>query len=600
MKILQVIHDFLPNHQAGSELYCYHISQGLKQLGHDVKLLYTEIDHERSQYSAREGFYEGLPFTEIVNNHAYRNFEQTYSNPAIEKIFQQVLTDYSPDVVHFHHLLALSFGCIRLCAEKNIPVVFTLHDYWMTCPRGGGQRFRGEGKICHEVDTDLCAECISGFAFPSRTGQRLMKTILAPLERVEFPTLIPLMQRGKVKIPHPSFFALGTTHLTGELKEAIYAHPPCKISFRYRIPNDADLVFGVGMDPSTYDKPGDGVTFTVRCDGQLIYEQFLNPKKREEDRGWRSAKISLNEFGDGKHEFIFETTAHPNGRNEHCTACWIEPKIVRSAGELFRPSITNRIRTYAETILTKVQKNRLKKEVEKRRQAALKVFEEVDLFIAPSPFLREKFIEYGMPEEKIIFSDYGIAVPDYDFKPKIPSHPIRFTYVGTLVEHKGLHVIIEAFNSLPQEKAVLNVYGNINEFTGYVKRIQSMIAHPGITLRGRAENKDIPRIMAETDVLVIPSIWFENSPITIHEAFLARVPVITSRLGGMANLVQDGENGLLFSVGNAKDLHRCLKRCVDSPDLVESIRPDPKSVKTIQKDAEWMLSQYQSLIEKKR
>jgi len=227
--------------------------------------------------------------------------------------------------------------------------------------------------------------------------------------------------------------------------------------------------------------------------------------------------------------------------------------------------------------------------------AVRKLFEGVDLFIAPSPFLREKFIQFGLDPDRITFSDYGIAPLGELPPPRAPEHPICFTFVGTLVEHKGLHVLIDAFNRLPHDEAELNVYGDLSEFTGYVQRIQAAIAHPGITLRGRAENRDIPRILSETDVLIVPSIWFENSPITIHEAFLARVPVIASRFGGMADLVEDGRNGMLFDLGDADDLHRCLKHFVDAPETIETIRPDPAEVKSVASDAQWMIETYQRL-----
>ena len=77
---------------------------------------------------------------------------------------------------------------------------------------------------------------------------------------------------------------------------------------------------------------------------------------------------------------------------------------------------------------------------------------------------------------------------------------------------------------------------------------------------GQYDNKDIAGIFSVIDILVVPSIWHENSPSTIHAAFMARIPVITSNIGGMAELVQDGVNGLLFQVGDSKDLTKKCKR----------------------------------------
>lgn len=596
MKVLQVIHDFLPEHQAGSELYCYHLSKELQRLGHHVSLFFSEIDHNQPQYSVRGGDYDGLSYRELINNHAFSTFEETYSNPFVEKAFANYLDEIKPDVAHFHHLLNLSYGCVNECKKREIPIVFTLHDYWLTCPRGGGQRFRGEGNICHDVETNLCAECISRYSFPSSKGIRLIKRVLRFFERVEDPTLLSTMQRGRINTQQSNFISRGTCTIQNDTRQVLFTHPPSRISIRLDVFPNSSLAFAIAMDPSTYKQYGDGVLFRIACGGSVIYERFLHPKERIQDRGWHTERVDLSEFTGNKRELTFETQAQPSGNIDFCSACWAEPRIVRMEAEPYQPSLTRTVQYAGENLLTKIQRRRLKDKVDRRREKTLELFKHVDLFIAPSPFLRSKFIEYGLPEEKIVFSDYGIAPLEGLQPTRSIDYPIRFTYVGTLVEHKGLHVLIEAFNHLPREKALLNVYGSLDEFTGYVHRIQNMVAHPGINLRGRVENREITRILSETDVLVIPSIWFENSPITIHEAFLARVPVVTSRFGGMANLVEDGRNGLLFDMGDANDLYRCLIRFIDAPSLIEHMRPNPEEVKNLKEDAIWMQKIYEKLL----
>lgn len=596
MRLLQVIHDFLPSHQAGSELYCYHLSRELQRMGHEVVLFFGEIDHERANYSTRRGTFNGLPFLEIVNNHAYRAFEETYNNPHVEKVFAAFLDEFEPDVVHFHHLLGLSFGCVRLCNERSIPVVFTLHDYWLTCSRGGGQRFRGEGKVCLDVDPNLCAECVSRFVFPSGRLGRIVKRLFVSIDRPGEPTLLPVMKAGRIETPDARFVSLGRCDIDGDCRDVLFAHPPASISFRCTVQADSSLVFAVAMAPDTYERPGDGVRFSIACDGETIYERILQPKQDNDDRRWKNERIPLGDWGGKKRRFVFRTEAYPHGNVDFCAACWAEPKLIQAQGRAYRPTALSRFQSLVEGAAGALHHRGLLKQVERRVSAAREVFNGVGLFVAPSPFLREKYIQFGLDPDKIVFSDYGIAPLGELPPPREPKRPVRFTYVGTLAEHKGLHVLVEAFNRLPDEAAILNVYGDPSEFTGYVGRIQSGIAHPGIRVRGRAENREIPGILSNSDVLVVPSIWFENSPITIHEAFLARVPVITSRFGGMADLVRDGRNGLLFELGNADDLYRCLRRCVDAPERIEAMRPDPTEVKTIEADAEWTVEQYQRLL----
>ncbi len=598
MRALHVIHDFLPNHQAGSELYCYHLSKGLQQRGHEVSLFYSEVDHDRPAFSTRRGEYDGLPFVEIVNNHSYNTFHETYLNPEVEREFEAYLDEWRPDIVHFHHLHSLSYGCVALCRKRNIPTVFTLHDYWLTCPRGGGQRFRGEGMVCHEVDTSLCAGCISRYAYSLTGASRLLKRILNRLDKPNDPTLLSQLQRGAIKTQRSEFVARGSLTIHDVTRDVLFAHPPATVSIRRKTPVGADLHVSYAMDPSTYDKPGAGVLFRIKRDDETVFEHALHAKENSSDQGWHDASIPLD-ASSKPFTLSFETEAHSGDSNEFCAAAWGEPRLISSEPVEDAPSLTSRVRDWGESFLGRIQRARLQKQVESRRNKTLTLFDQIDLFVSPSPFLRKTYIEYGMPKDKIVFSDYGIANLGYHSPSQPPKRPVRFTYVGTLVEHKGVHVLIDAFNRLPHDAAVLNVFGPTDEFTGYVKRIQKLIAHPGVRLRGRAENRDIPAILAQTDALIVPSIWFENSPITIHEAFLARVPVITSNFGGMADLVKDGENGLLFDVGDAGSLSACLARCVDEPQLIEQIRPDPASVKTLEYDAEWMEGQYQILLAKR-
>lgn len=597
MKILQAIHDFLPRHQAGSELYCYHLSRSLQTRGHDVTVFYSEIDHDQPNYSITRKTFDELPCFEVINNHEYRAFEDTYRNADMENAFRQCLDEVQPDVVHFHHLLSLSYGCVSLCNERGIPVVFTLHDYWLTCPRGGGQRFRGEGKVCHEVDPALCASCISRYAFP-HTGIRLVKKIISLFENETDPTLLGTLSRGTIETENHTFVSVGTSVIEHDQRRVLFAHPKSSVRIKAVIPEHAVLQFSYAMDPSTYTQDGGGVRFEIRVDGKAAFEATLDAKTNTEDRGWHEGRIDLSSRSGKRAAIEFRTTATGDD-NHFCTAMWAEPRLIQRGRTAYTPPARSRIQAWGETLLSRWQQRGMQSRVEDRRRSTLHLFNSVDLFIAPSPFLRKTFIEYGMPEERIVYSDYGIANAGYKNRLREPEQPLRFTFVGTLVEHKGVHTLIEAFQSLPDDCATLDVYGSLDEFTGYVNRLRSMATHPGIRFCGRAENEDIPGILARTDALLVPSIWFENSPITIHEAFLAQVPVITSRFGGMADLVRDGENGLLFEVGNASSLAEVLLRCVETPSLLNECRPDPDEVKTLAADSLWMEEQYKKLLSKR-
>ncbi|MGV9206416.1 MAG: glycosyltransferase, partial [Promethearchaeia archaeon] len=103
----------------------------------------------------------------------------------------------------------------------------------------------------------------------------------------------------------------------------------------------------------------------------------------------------------------------------------------------------------------------------------------------------------------------------------------------------------------------------------------------------------------DIDVLIVPSLWFENSPLVIHEGIEANIPIITSDLGGMAELVKHGKNGLLFEPRNPDDLHRKMKRFIHEPELLTLLTQKVTKVRTIQEDARDLEKIYYSLINKK-
>ena len=103
--------------------------------------------------------------------------------------------------------------------------------------------------------------------------------------------------------------------------------------------------------------------------------------------------------------------------------------------------------------------------------------------------------------------------------------------------------------------------------------LEEITAGPNnVTLVGKYEHDDLPRLMAEIDWVVVPSRWWENSPLVIQEAFLHGRPVICSDIGGMAEKVTDGVNGLHFRAGDPRSLARVLERATTTPGLWESLR----------------------------
>ena len=148
---------------------------------------------------------------------------------------------------------------------------------------------------------------------------------------------------------------------------------------------------------------------------------------------------------------------------------------------------------------------------------------------------------------------------NYRRRSDLPERCRRFAFVGSLVRHKGVHVLLEAFRAMPDD-ATLDVHGPLHYDPAYTEALRRLAAHPGMRFAGAAAPECVPRLLAGVDGLVVPSIWQENSPLTVHEGFLAGVPVVASRLGGHAELLAGG-GGLLYEADDPTDLAAKLRRC---------------------------------------
>lgn len=231
----------------------------------------------------------------------------------------------------------------------------------------------------------------------------------------------------------------------------------------------------------------------------------------------------------------------------------------------------------------------------------------VNLLITPSRFHRTQHIalgaRFGITPERIHFSDNGMNTGLFaDFQKK-PADRLRFGFMGSIIPSKGLHVLIKAFNRVSQDAATLRIHGVDLPYDGYEtypQDVRRMVMNPNIQFMGGFSNAQVPRVLSEIDVLIVPSIWYENSPLTIHEAFVAKIPVIASNIGGMAEYVHHMENGLLFQVGDHEDLNAKINAFIEDPNLVERLSGNIGPVKTIEENAEELEEIYGKLITQSR
>jgi glycosyltransferase involved in cell wall biosynthesis len=185
----------------------------------------------------------------------------------------------------------------------------------------------------------------------------------------------------------------------------------------------------------------------------------------------------------------------------------------------------------------------------------------IDAFIALTEFGKKKFIECGLPEEKIFVKP--------NFLPDPPlakySHKGYAVFVGRISIEKGINLLINAFNMLRLNsinQLSLKIIGDGPLKDNYEDIVQTGKIN-NIEFIGRKSFDETMELLRNAQFMVMPSIWYEGFPMVIREAYACGKPVIASRLGAMAELVEDGKTGLLFEPGNPVDLAEKIKWMIE-------------------------------------
>jgi len=234
----------------------------------------------------------------------------------------------------------------------------------------------------------------------------------------------------------------------------------------------------------------------------------------------------------------------------------------------------------------------------RRAEAFLDMARSVSLFLSPSRFLRDVFVANGFPADRFLATDNGFDVTPFSGFTHRPSEALRFGYVGAMVPYKGVHLLVDAFEGMEEEGWELHVHGGVrpdSPLAPYQEEIRRRARDPRIRVHGAFHPDRVAQVYEHLDVLVVPSLWVENSPLTIHEAFVCGIPVITSDLGGMAELVEHGTSGLLFAPGDVGALRDAARSLIRDRDLVERLRRGIPRVKTMPEHAREMNGIYASV-----
>lgn len=236
---------------------------------------------------------------------------------------------------------------------------------------------------------------------------------------------------------------------------------------------------------------------------------------------------------------------------------------------------------YGDEVITRVKEAKL-------------FFENVDHVVAGSNFVRRTFSENNWNRE-IDLLPFSI---DHSHVKKVGNpKEIVFCFMGTFIWHKGIHVLINAFKMVKNEKIKLKIYGRGDERDPYVKDILSLAKDDKrIEFCGIFDYSELSQVMQEISILVIPSSYKENFPLVMQNSLAYNKPVIASNVGGMPEVIKDGVNGFLFEQEDAQGLARIIHKISQNPEIIEKLKEGIVSPPRIESEALQYENIYRNLI----
>jgi glycosyltransferase involved in cell wall biosynthesis len=229
----------------------------------------------------------------------------------------------------------------------------------------------------------------------------------------------------------------------------------------------------------------------------------------------------------------------------------------------------------------------------------------VDLFVTPSAYALERYVDWGIPRAKIKHTPHGRPPAPRVKETRVRSKRNRFGFFGQFTAYKGADVLLRAVDRLGEGfEGSVRIHGaNIEtapeefreEFATLLER-----AGDSVLLMGQYQPRELPKLMAQVDWVVVPSIWWETGPLTVLEAFQHGRPVICSDMGGMSEKVTDGVNGLYFRRGDADSLAGVMTRATTEPKLWERLHRALPPVMTMTEHTASLAQMYAALLQSPR
>ncbi len=245
----------------------------------------------------------------------------------------------------------------------------------------------------------------------------------------------------------------------------------------------------------------------------------------------------------------------------------------------------------------------LRPHYERRIFAARKLLNErISYTLAVSRRVRELLVQFGANPDKIAVvhqvPEQAQNLASLNITHKNATLPLKFGFIGGVMPHKGAHLMVQAAQSIPEDKAQFYVYGFVAP--DYLKILKLLDINKKIHFEGEYKIEELPKIAENLDAVILPSIWEDCAPLVIAEALAMRLPVIAARIGGFPDFIDDGINGKLYSHNSPSELAKIIWEITQNPSVIDNWRANCKLSHNFDDYLDHLISIYKKLIAKEQ
>ena len=228
--------------------------------------------------------------------------------------------------------------------------------------------------------------------------------------------------------------------------------------------------------------------------------------------------------------------------------------------------------------------------IRKRQSYLRQVVERADRVIALSAFQKEMFVRNGYSAEKIHVLHHGLETEGLKPAKLVAIEELEIVFIGSLVYHKGPHILVKALAMHPESKARLLVYGHADGSNLYLDSLKELVAADNrVKLMGTFPLNEMGHVLATAHALAMPALWYENEPLVVKAAQYIGLPVLASNIGTLATSIRHGVNGWLLPAGDIEAWAEAIASLNAKP-----LSPD-MSIKSMDDNAGELLEIYEEI-----